>query len=486
MEVVSFGHPTLEEIRTHNPDLDEEQAQRGFLAPLNYETAELDALVTSICASRGSKKAKDALALAPRIDRVSRKKLIRQHLQPYTFISSLSQISRAAYAGFFIFGSEFNFPDLPLEDRSFLNYELGTHRIVLRHGHALKIGKKTLDMIGATAASDWAVARTTVGIEGTKDGRSKTKTPKLRHSYVLTVNRDFEQTLRRIIDQHGTDWCGFTPIRESLMRLYTMTSKNYNSARTDIYPGFKMISIELWDSSSAKMVSGEIGYIVGSCYTCLSLFHDEDSHRRCSRIRAKAAILWLRRSGVQLVDVGTTANYYQDLHGFERVTATTFVDVWRRFRHTMLTRPDILTMECLDVHGLLQSAISTPKKSAKAKRHKQAQEITSAEKSSHSQVWITYDSTQNLSTHALLEFFSKFGNVKKIVPLKHKTRTENEATETRKAIVIFEDSRSASALELQEFVNLKSSQITISSQIRASKKRRISDVNVYDISEVKS
>jgi hypothetical protein len=34
----------------------------------------------------------------------------------------------------------------------------------------------------------------------------------------------------------------------------------------------KMISLELWHCETGELVSGEIGYIVGQCYTCTVLF----------------------------------------------------------------------------------------------------------------------------------------------------------------------------------------------------------------------
>ena len=72
----------------------------------------------------------------------------------------------------------------------------------------------------------------------------------------------------------------------------------------------RLISIELWDAGNPDklvLASAEVGMLVGSCYSCLSVFADTALYPRCDRVRTASAILWLSKAGVRLFDAGTTA-----------------------------------------------------------------------------------------------------------------------------------------------------------------------------------
>ena len=88
----------------------------------------------------------------------------------------------------------------------------------------------------------------------------------------------------------------------------------------------RMVSIELRCKETGEIASAELGYIVGQCYTCISLFEvqDRQGFERCGRVRAAAAAELLVRAGVQLIDVGTTAGYYAKQFGYATAFAFHF------------------------------------------------------------------------------------------------------------------------------------------------------------------
>lgn len=342
----------IDTIRAHNPDLDEEQAHRAYLCTnnrLHYTVQDWDNLVNYICGDNDA-------PLRMRFERKSYVPLQPTELQLYTTSFDTGTINNAVYAGFFLFGSEFVFPGKPLEDRSFLNMELTmgegkeNGRVMLEGGKNVKLGKKFL--------------------HGLRDQlkHPDTHPPAARpqNRYHMSVNTCFDKVCDRIIEQHGIDWVGFSRILTAFSRMarrehlhghtqrqrrgfsHGARASGFEDTAVDetVAELVRFVSVELWDTTIAGdsdgLVSGEIGYIVGSCYTCLSLFTQPGQTASwLSRLRTRGAILWLERAGVQLFDVGCTADYYCHLHGFTKYSSEDFVRLWRSHRSTALHRYNI-------------------------------------------------------------------------------------------------------------------------------------------------
>eukprot|EP00035_Acanthoeca_spectabilis_P009669 m.170615 g.170615 ORF g.170615 m.170615 type:complete len:678 (-) comp14798_c0_seq1:5135-7168(-) len=481
---------TIDEIREQNPALDDEQAHRAHLLPspavadpgdpevgLGHDQLQWDSLVDSLT-QRNWKPPRGGVggAAVPRLHRKSRTKLNRRRVQLYTTDFSRDTFIKAATAGFFLFGSEFELEGADLEMRSLLNLELCDEptatagRVILDGVGGLTLGKRALKgllpravdsarLLDGTPSLDAggpsegslrsAGAPPEVGFEG-GSGVGSVKKPHANHGksvradtretplppsstraksggskagdgweYTLTVGRRFDEVVARCVAQHGVDWVGFTLIRDTMSTLASTPPESLGDA-------FRMVSIELWahraaststatpdlasaastptgtawrtagpggsgsaahraaalgaslretpmevttaeraedgvdgdlaggDLAGRVLVSGEIGYIVGSCYTCLTLFADEARFPRSSRLRVQAGHLWLARAGVTLFDAGTTAAYFESLHGYKRATRREFVSLWRAHRKVPLAAPGVLAEECTDLHGLLQ------------------------------------------------------------------------------------------------------------------------------------
>eukprot|EP00041_Stephanoeca_diplocostata_P017965 m.372384 g.372384 ORF g.372384 m.372384 type:complete len:549 (-) comp20873_c0_seq1:30-1676(-) len=359
---VTHGWFHIDTIRKYNPNLDEEQAHRAYVRTSDehkYTIQDWDHLVDYLsCADEKSRRIV--------LERVSQVALQPTELQLYSTSFDADTILCAVYAGFFLFGSEFEFPGKSLADRSFLNMELTMGasaeegRIVLCGGRSLAVGKKFSRAFRRHS----------------QHPTSRRSSPGCTQSrYRMTINTCFDEVCDRIIEQHGVDWVGFLKIRTAFSRLARQGSFVRQKQRPAPHPCtdahdyaavnefatdlVRFISIELWDTSAAgaqdSLVSGEIGYIVGSCYTCLSLFtRDGESANWLSRLRAKTAVLLLEQAGVQLFDVGCTAEYYCHLHGFEKCSRKDFVRLWRTHRATELHSPEILARACDDVSVLFE------------------------------------------------------------------------------------------------------------------------------------
>ena len=117
--------------------------------------------------------------------------------------------------------------------------------------------------------------------------------------YHLTINAAFERVWEGIVSKHGIDWCGFTAVRRVFLSLHRAQRSlpppiSATPATASAVPSPQVISIELWHGES--LVSGEVGVLLGRCYSCVSLFSlSTTEYSRCDKVRTTAAILWLRR-----------------------------------------------------------------------------------------------------------------------------------------------------------------------------------------------
>ena len=266
-------------------------------------------------------------------------------------------LAAAVHAGFFCFGSEIQCPGQPLEDRCLLNLEIcARHReprgedtggrivLDLSSGARMHVGAKSFKTVRAcTTGTGTATAAATAA--GAGAGASA------GHRYRLTANSELHGVWDRIVKTHGTDWLGFTAVRRAYAAL-----RAGSPAAGPTHPRPQLVSIELWDADTGTMASAEVGMLVGSCYSCLSVFADTDAYPRCDRVRTEAAVVWLSRAGVRLFDAGTTAGYYCQMFGYARATRTEFIRAWRQHRGTPLHSPSLLATPCDAVRELLAGA----------------------------------------------------------------------------------------------------------------------------------
>lgn len=241
----------------------------------------------------------------------------------------------AIKAGFFLFAQSTDFLP-PDPSRGVVSIELAGEReyacsdddhggrIVLTDIHNLIIGKKTTRSV--RDAND----------EKSINSTCLSSTPfRLEVSFSSEVGAEIWQ---KCVETRGIDWMGFNSIRDLYMKLWFDESQ----IRSDV----KFLTICLFDDITGKLVSAEIGYIIGCIYSCISHVTDSSSpeYSRADRIRSNAGTLWLSRAGIQMFDVGTTAQYYVDMSGYRRTTRTEFVDLWRLYRDASLDSAALLNI----------------------------------------------------------------------------------------------------------------------------------------------
>lgn len=396
---------TIAALRRANPNLDDEQGPRALLLPPSANTAaalerHLDEAADALASEFDNRPAQ--VAHPELLARESDAPVPASMLQLYALDDSSAMLSAALRAGFFCFGSEFHMPGRPIEERGLLNLELAGPaiepcgdeiggRLVLDltpgSGQSLVVGKRSIKTVASATSTPSAAAPSSSG----------------GFQYRLTVNRAFDRSWATIVASHGVDWLGFSRIREAYHRLHTQqpapwdarsaASASVASAASAVSAavttaacdtprvlsielwalkgplarskpsapdGTRQVSPELWDpaavATSAVLVSAEVGVLVGTCYTCLSLHADTAAYPRSDHVRAQAAVMLLRRAGVTLVDVGTTAEYYRVLFGFRRVSRAQFLAMWRARRGSALHHPAALAHGCEDVRALLEEA----------------------------------------------------------------------------------------------------------------------------------
>lgn len=82
------------------------------------------------------------------------------------------------------------------------------------------------------------------------------------NNYFLDISQDFEKVLDKINEYHPNSW---------LCKNYVKILNNIK-INSNLYENFSFLAVELWDKNEKKLISGEIGYQIGSIYTSLSGF----------------------------------------------------------------------------------------------------------------------------------------------------------------------------------------------------------------------
>mmetsp|Transcript_27871 Transcript_27871/g.44903 ORF Transcript_27871/g.44903 Transcript_27871/m.44903 type:complete len:322 (-) Transcript_27871:172-1137(-) len=160
--------------------------------------------------------------------------------------------------------------------------------------------------------------------------------------YVLSVNKAFDQVVRKCIEQHGESWLykpmvrllkglnrdGYPSVSSSSSSSSSpSTSSSWNNegnARKQQHSAsfkFGVHSIEMWDVSAASgddekkvLVAGDIGYTVGGCYTSMTGFRAAGTAGAgTAQLVATGALL--RNLGFSFWDLGMVLKYKTELGG---------------------------------------------------------------------------------------------------------------------------------------------------------------------------
>ena len=203
---------------------------------------------------------------------------------------------------------------LPIATEAFLLPKLHQHRCVVRLPHDLHVSRSV---------------------------RKKAK------RYRLTINQDFEAVVRGCRQQHGSSHCWlYPPLVQAFQQIHACgcagTSVRFQQSSTTTAQAsscpVRLYSIEIWtnnddnnDEHDDVMVAGELGYTVGSMYTSLTGFSNQDS---AGSVQLAALGKLLCSRGFEIWDLGMDMEYKRSL-GSHLMPRDEFVDNVHRIRTTM-------------------------------------------------------------------------------------------------------------------------------------------------------
>ena len=136
----------------------------------------------------------------------------------------------------------------------------------------------------------------------------------------ISVNQNFDDVVSGCRVQHGDRCWLYPPLVEAFRTIHSgsIEVRIPNSNRANELPQriaptivpIRLYSIEIWNSSSGKLVGGELGYTVGSIYTSLTGFSLESS---AGSVQLCALGKLLSKCGFTLWDLGMEMEYKNNL-----------------------------------------------------------------------------------------------------------------------------------------------------------------------------
>ena len=193
--------------------------------------------------------------------------------------------------------------------------------------------------------------------------------------FKLSINQDFDGVVKGCHKQHGVAWL-YPPIVASFKCIHELTKtakndtnliegkkkdgniaseaqarkKNRNKQQgrgiiANLIPSdiseeeldkrsefdtceVKLYSVEVWNQETGELAGGELGYTIGSIYTSLTGFSNEDSAGSV-QLAALGKILTL--SGYEMWDLGMTLDYKKSL-GAQSMARLDFLDCVKTMR----------------------------------------------------------------------------------------------------------------------------------------------------------
>jgi Leu/Phe-tRNA-protein transferase len=186
---------------------------------------------------------------------------------------------------------------------------------------------------------------------------SKSIRKKTRNAaFHLTLNRSFEQVVSECWKQHGNHHCWlYEPLISRFRQLQQATCRNqpYSARLSDNNTcPVHFYSVELWDSDN-ELVAGELGYTVGSVYTSLTGFSNQDS---AGSIQLTALGILLQQSNFTMWDLGMEMPYKLNINGEGGTILMPRHEFVQYIHQTRLSRGAHLSVATVPVASLIHSA----------------------------------------------------------------------------------------------------------------------------------
>ncbi len=138
-----------------------------------------------------------------------------------------------------------------------------------------------------------------------------------KESYKFCTNSRFLEVINKLSTQHKYNW---------LKEEYAELLKNlYNHQRDD----FKIISVEIVDRESNKLIAGEVGYIIKETYTSLSGFSSkEKKYANYGTLQLVLLAKHLKKNSFKFWNLGHPHVEYKQRLGCKIYSREEFLERW--------------------------------------------------------------------------------------------------------------------------------------------------------------
>jgi len=164
-------------------------------------------------------------------------------------------------------------------------------------------------------------------------------TRKKSKRFLLSLNECFDEVVAGCHRQHGINWL-YPPIVAAFRAIHERTkdgnsgvvnaiimSDNPSPGPHDVTP-VRLYSVEVWNAETGVLAGGELGYSVGSIYSSLTGFSNEDA---AGSVQLVALGKLLTRCGFEYWDLGMNLEYKRRL-GAGLMRRVEFVNTVKRSR----------------------------------------------------------------------------------------------------------------------------------------------------------
>jgi len=141
------------------------------------------------------------------------------------------------------------------------------------------------------------------------------------NNYILDISQNLEKVLDKINAYHPNSW---------LTQEYTNILNNIK-INSSLYENFNLFSIELYEKNDKKLISGEIGYQIGSIYTSLSGFTTKNKkYNNWGKLQLVLLNDYLKSNNYKMWNLGHPQLQYKTDLGAKIYNRKEFLELWNK------------------------------------------------------------------------------------------------------------------------------------------------------------
>lgn len=141
------------------------------------------------------------------------------------------------------------------------------------------------------------------------------------NNYILDISQNLEKVLDKINDYHPNSW---------LTQEYINILNNIK-INSSLYENFNLFSIELYEKNDKKLISGEIGYQIGSIYTSLSGFTTKNKkYNNWGKLQLVLLNDYLKSNNYKMWNLGHPQLQYKTDLGAKIYNRKEFLELWNK------------------------------------------------------------------------------------------------------------------------------------------------------------